>query len=93
MPAEFEQEQRLREMERKDLLRLQGIDDDGGFDGASSRYDVGQSYGRQVEWGGPPTYDCKNDSLNDKIDLSEGVLNPEEEEEEESRVDDNYDDR
>ena len=74
MPAEFEQEQRLREMERKDLLRLQGIDDEGGFDQA--HYNVGQSYGRQVEWGGPPSHDSKNydNNSNDKIDLSDGVL-------------------
>ena len=68
MPAEFEQEQRLKELERKDLLRLQGIDDDDDsrshgdvVGGRSVVLNTASSYGRQIEWG-------KNKKLTDNDD-------------------------
>lgn len=89
MPINFEQESHLKELERKDFMRLNGLDDGGGELGDSSSSQAQSQIGRPVLWAGIgggldlSSFNSLDGGTDFKIDLCENSslqeqLNPEE---------------
>ena len=68
-PTSFEEETHLKEIERKDFMRLQGIDDADG----NNNHEINPNLlGRDVEWGGPPKSLEELKRADAEIDMDDG---------------------